>query len=65
MPAVEDFSKTLAGIPRGSWVAISHDEERVVSYDPQLEEAIRKAREAGENDPIVNRVPDSPSTLFL
>jgi len=65
MPAVKDFSKILAGMPRGSWVAISHDEERVVSYDAKLEEALRKAKETGETDPIVMRVPDSPSPLFL
>jgi hypothetical protein len=66
MPAVKDFSKILADIPKGFWVALSHDDEdRVVSFDAKLEEAIRKAKEAGEDDPVVIRVPDTPSALFL
>jgi hypothetical protein len=67
MPAVQDrdFSKLLAGIPRGSWVALSHDQDRVISYDIRLEEAIKKAKNSGESDPVVIRVPDTSSALFL
>ncbi len=68
MPAVEgikDFSKLLADIPRGSWVALSRDEERVICYDAQLSEALKRADELGETDPVVIRVPDAANALFL
>lgn len=60
-----DFTKLFEGVPLGSWVALSHDEERVVAYDVKLEEAIRKAKESGEPDPIVIRNPDNPTALAL
>lgn len=65
MPVVKDLSKVLAGIPKGSWVAISHDEERVLAYASDLEEAIQKAKEAGEENPIVIRVPETEVALLL
>jgi len=67
MPTVQDkdFAKLLADIPRGMWVALSHDEQKVISYDIRLEEAIKKARNLGEPDPVVIRVPDTSAALFL
>jgi hypothetical protein len=66
MPAVKDISKLLVGIPKGAWVALSNDEERVVAYAAELQEAIHKANELGESDPVVFRVPEtSGATLFL
>jgi hypothetical protein len=66
MMAVKDVSKLLADIPRGAWVALSKDEERVIAYAAELQEVLRKAKEAGENDPIVTRVPEADgTTLFL
>ena len=46
MHAVKDLAKLLADIPRGSWVAISQDEKRVVAYAAFLDEALNKAKEA-------------------
>jgi hypothetical protein len=66
MMAVKDVSKLLADIPRVAWVALSKDEERVIAYAAELQEVLRKAKEAGENDPIVTRVPEvDGATLFL
>jgi Glu-tRNA(Gln) amidotransferase subunit E-like FAD-binding protein len=66
MMAVKDVSKLLADVPRGAWVALSKDEERVIAYAAELQEVLRKAKEAGENDPIVTRVPEADgTTLFL
>ena len=65
MPAVRDFSSLLAPIPKGSWVAISHDEQRIVAFAASLEEAVRKAKEVGEPDPIVIRVPETDAGLLL
>src|SRR5256885_11177492 len=32
--------------------SLSKDEERVIAYAAELQEALQKAKEAGENDPI-------------
>lgn len=65
MPAVRDLSKLLASVPKGSWVAISRDETDVLAYSADLDEALDKAKEAGENDPIVIRVPETEVAVFL
>jgi ketosteroid isomerase-like protein len=54
--AAEDFGQLLAGIPAGAWVAISHDKQRVVDYAAEMGEAISKAKEFGEEDPIMVRI---------
>lgn len=40
-------------IPEGAWVALSHDLNHIVSYDADLKRALQKARDAGEDDPVV------------
>ena len=65
MPAVRDLSKLLADIPKGAWVALSHNEERVVSYGDNLQEVLQKAKQAGENDPFVIRVPERETAALL
>jgi uncharacterized lipoprotein YddW (UPF0748 family) len=65
MLAVKDISKLLTGIPKGAWVALSNDEERVVAYAAELQDALQKAREAGENNPVVLRIPEDGATLLL
>jgi hypothetical protein len=65
MFAVKDVSKLLADVPKGAWVALSRDEDRVIAYAAELQDAIQKAKEAGENDPIVIRVPEADGTTLL
>ncbi len=65
MLAVKDVSKLLADVPKGAWVALSRDEERVIAYAAELQEALRKAKEAGENDPIITRVPETETSTLL
>ena len=65
MPEVKDIAKLLEGIPKGAWVALSHDEERVVAYAADLDTAIKKAKDEGEHKPVVLRVPESSSALVL
>jgi len=66
MLAAKDVSKLLADVPKGAWVALSKAEDRVVAYAAELQDAIQKAKEAGESDPIVIRVPQTTdTTLFL
>ena len=65
MLAVKDVSKLLEGVPKGAWVALSRDEDKIVAYAAELQEVIQKAKEAGENDPIVLRVPESDNVTLL
>jgi hypothetical protein len=66
MLAVKDVSKLLVDVPKGAWVALSKDEEHLIAYAAELQDAIQKAKDAGENDPIVLRVPEADgSTLLL
>jgi hypothetical protein len=65
MLAAKDVTKLLAGVPRGAWVALSNDEDRVIAYAAELQEAIEKAKEAGETDPVVIRVPEAEACTLL
>ena len=65
MLAVKDISKLLSGVPKGAWVALSKDEDRVVAFASELQEALNKAKEAGEIDPVVIRVPESDASTLL
>ncbi|MFZ3214889.1 MAG: hypothetical protein WA192_02410 [Candidatus Acidiferrales bacterium] len=66
MLAVNDISKLLVSVPKGAWVALSSDESRVVAFAAELQDALAKAKELGEPNPVVMRVPEEGnSTLFL
>jgi hypothetical protein len=65
MLAAKDVSKLLVNVPKGAWVALSKDEERLVAYAAELPDAIRKAKEAGEPDPVIIRVPEFDDTTLI
>ena len=66
MLAAKDISKLPSSVPEGAWVALSNDEERIVAYAAELQEALKKAKVAGEDEPVVLRVPEAgASTLLL
>ena len=65
MRATKDISSLLATVPRGAWVALSNDEERVVAYAAELPDAVKLAHEKGEADPVVIRVPDAGNASLL
>jgi len=65
MFAIKDVSKLLADIPKGAWVALSKDEDRVIAYAAELQDVLRMAKEAGENDPIITRVPEAETVTLL
>lgn len=65
MQAVKDISKLIADVPKGAWVALSKDQERVIAYAAELEEVLRKAKEAGEDDPIITRVPEAETATLI
>jgi hypothetical protein len=54
---VRDMAKIFEGIPSGSWVMLSRDEERVLAHSPDFDAALRIAGEKGEDDPVITRVP--------
>ncbi len=60
-----DFGTLLRGIPKGAWVAISENQERVVAYSADMHDVLEQARRLGEADPIILRVPESESALML
>jgi hypothetical protein len=65
MLAAKDISKLLIDIPKGAWVALSRDQDKVLAYAAELQDAIQKAKEAGENDPIVTRVPEGDASILI
>ncbi len=65
MPAVKELPKLLADIPKGAWVALSHDDERVLAYGAELQEVLQKAKASGEKDPVVIRVPQVEGATLL
>ena len=65
MLAAKDISKLLLGIPRGAWVALSAHEERLIAYAADVTEVVKMAKELGESDPVIIRVPDDSSSLVM
>jgi hypothetical protein len=65
LPAPKDISHLLEGIPEGDWVVLTSDEERLLAYGPNLDEAVQKARDAGEDDPYITRAFRSDVSFLL
>jgi hypothetical protein len=65
MIEVRDLTKLFEGIPADAWVALSHDQERVVAYDADIMKALQMAKAAGERNPVIMGVPDPDSIPFL
>jgi hypothetical protein len=66
MPAaLRDFPKLLAGLPKGCWVALSSDEKTVIAFAAELMEVLKKAKDKGEPNPIVIRVPEKTNAALL
>jgi hypothetical protein len=65
MLAAKDISSLLLDIPKGDWVALSNDQERVLGHGPALEPLMQIAKDAGENLPFVTRVPDIEGPILL
>ena len=66
MPAIKiPKAELFSGIPPGSWVAISRNQERVLATGRTLEAALRRARDQGEKKPFIIRVPAKPTALIL
>jgi Family of unknown function (DUF5678) len=60
-----DLSDLLKGIPSGAWVAISENKRVVIAYGPDAQEVLRKAKERGEERPLILRVPEQATAMFF
>jgi hypothetical protein len=60
-----DLSDLLKGIPSGAWVAISESKQVVIAYGPDAQEVLRKAKERGEERPLILRVPEQAIAMFF
>ena len=63
MPAVRDLSILLKDSPPGAWVALSHDEKRVVGTAVSMQAAAFQAQLNGEEDPVLVRMPPAGEGL--
>jgi len=64
MPAI-DLSTLLKDVPRGAWVAISADHDRVVAYGSDIRQVVEDAKRLGETNPVLTRVPESALALMM
>jgi Family of unknown function (DUF5678) len=60
-----ELSDLLKGIPSGAWVAISESKQVVMAYGPDAQEVLRKAKERGEERPLILRVPEQATAMFF
>ncbi len=42
----------------GTWLAFSEDESRVVATGASYDEVVKAAEDAGEDEPVITRVPN-------
>jgi len=52
----------LKDIPSGAWVALSSDNSVVLAFAADMRTVLIEAKRAGEANPIIMRVPETPST---
>ena len=52
-----DLTAVLKDAPVGDWIALSHGQDRIVATAKTLDEAVKIAKERGEENPVVLKVP--------
>lgn len=57
IPAVRDLSELLKDSPPGAWVALSHDETKIVGTAVSMQAAAFQAQLNGEREPVLVRTP--------
>ncbi len=58
-----DLTKTLKDAPVGEWIALSRENE-IVGTGKTLEDAIRVAKDNGNNEPTVMKIPPVSSLIL-
>jgi hypothetical protein len=57
--SAEERVRVLREAKPNSWLAISSDESRVVGRGATYAEAVERAEQEGENDPVLIKTPES------
>jgi hypothetical protein len=60
-----DLSELLKGIPAGAWVAISERLHKAIAFGVDAQAVLNEAQKQGEKLPLMVRVPDRNSAMFL
>ena len=63
--STEERLSVLRSATPNSWIAFSHDEERVVGSGITIAEVTRQAESAGEVDPVITRIPANWEPMVL
>jgi hypothetical protein len=63
--STEERIDALRSAAPNSWLAFSHDEDRVVGSAMTIREVTRLAEMAGETDPVITRIPSSWEPMVL
>jgi hypothetical protein len=53
----KDLSSVLKDAPPGEWIALSMDEKRVMGHGTTISDAVKAAKEAGEEQPVLIKMP--------
>ncbi len=62
---IADLSELLKNIPAGAWVAISEKQHKAIAFGVDAQAVLNEAQEKGEMLPLMVRVPDQNSAMFL
>jgi len=54
-----DLSTILQNAPRECWLALTHDETKVVGRGENIIEAVAEAKQNGEDDPLLIWAPET------
>lgn len=57
--SIEERIRILREAEPNSWIALSGDESRLVARGATYAEAVKRAEEGGENDPLLIKTPES------
>ena len=63
--AVVDLASLVKDIPAGAWVAISERENKVLAFGIDAQAVYHEAKEKGETQPLITRVPEQSMTMFF
>ena len=52
-----DLSLVLKDAPAGKWIALSRDQTRIMGHGETVDDAVKSARLAGEDNPVLLKMP--------
>jgi len=61
----DERAQTLRDAGPNTWIALSGDESRVVGKGATYSEAVDRAKENGEEDPLLIKTPEAWNDLVL